>query len=117
MHIHITKCYFFLVEQVTGSESIDDVTNMGNQVSKFLEGYREGNIVQQNLHGPTLAGFIKSQTGVRLVLIIIFAVLVLILIMTMAKEEPLTVGTRDHASDQRSQPETRDTRRDAAKED
>lgn len=107
-----------MVEQVTGSESIDDVTNMGNQVSKFLEGYREGNIVPQNLHGPTLAGFIKSQSGMRLVLIIIFVVLVLVLIMTLAKEEPLTVGTRDHAGGERlSQPETRDSRRDAAKED
>ncbi|KAH6759388.1 PDI-like 5-2 [Perilla frutescens var. frutescens] len=104
---------------VIGSESMDE-TNMGNQVSKFLEGYREGNTVQKNLHGPTLAGFIKSQSGVRLVLILIFVVLVMVLIMTMAKEEPLTVGTRDQAAGETSsmpQPETREARRDAVKED
>ncbi|XP_057793567.1 protein disulfide isomerase-like 5-2 [Salvia miltiorrhiza] len=104
---------------VIGSESMDE-TNMGNQVSKFLEGYREGNVVQKSINGPSLAGFIKSQIGVRLFLMLLFVVLVVVLIVMMAKEEPLTVGTRDHATDGRSsasQPETRESRRDAVKED
>ncbi|KAL1533804.1 Protein disulfide isomerase-like 5-2 [Salvia divinorum] len=104
---------------VVGSESMDD-TNLGNQVSKFLEGYREGSVIQKNINGPSLAGFIKSQIGVRLFLMILFVVLVVVLILMMAKEEPLTVGTRDHATDGRSsasQPETRESRRDAVKED
>ncbi|XP_047961276.1 protein disulfide isomerase-like 5-2 [Salvia hispanica] len=104
---------------VVGSESLDD-TNLGNQVSKFLEGYREGSVIQKSINGPSLAGFIKSQIGVRLFLMILFVILVVVLILMMAKEEPLTVGTRDHATDERSsasQPETREPRRDAVKED
>ncbi|XP_042031536.1 protein disulfide isomerase-like 5-2 [Salvia splendens] len=104
---------------VVGSESLDD-TNLGNQVSKFLEGYREGSVIQKSINGPSLAGFIKSQIGVRLFLMILFVILVVVLILMMAKEEPLTVGTRDHATGERSsasQPETRESRRDAVKED
>lgn len=115
MHINVA----FLFEQVVGSESMDE-TNMGNQVSRFLEGYREGSVVQKHLSGPTLMGFIKSQLGVKIVLIFIFVVLVLVLIVSMAKEEPLTVGTRDQAADGRSftsQPETRELRRTTVKED
>lgn len=51
---------------------------------------------------------------------ILFVILVVVLILMMAKEEPLTVGTRDHTTDERSsasQPETREPRRDAVKED
>lgn len=109
----------FSVEQVVGSEIIDE-TNMGNQVSKFLEGYREGNVIQKQLHGPTMMGFINSHFGGRLALILIFVVLVMVLILMMTKEEPLTVGTRDQSADGRSstsQPETREPRRETVKED
>ncbi|KAI3464388.1 hypothetical protein Pfo_021051 [Paulownia fortunei] len=95
---------------VIGSESMDE-TDMGTQVSRFLEGYREGSVIQKHLSGPTLMGFINSQFGVKIVLIFIFVVLVMVLILSMTKEEPLTVGTRDQVDDGRSstfQPETRD---------
>lgn len=110
---------YLFAEQVVGSESIDE-TNVGNQVSKFLDGYREGSVVTKHLSGPTLAGFIKSQSGVRIVLMLIFVVLVLILIYTMSYEEPLTVGTRDQAADGRSSTshqETREQHQDTLKED
>ncbi|KAK6116653.1 hypothetical protein DH2020_049587 [Rehmannia glutinosa] len=96
---------------VIGSESIDE-TDMGNQVSKFLEGYREGSVIQKSISGPTLMGFMSSQLGVKIVFIFMFVTLVMIMILWMTKEEPLTVGTRDQADDGRSstspqKPETR----------
>ncbi|KAL8485969.1 hypothetical protein ACS0TY_028030 [Phlomoides rotata] len=100
---------------VVGSESIDE-TNVGNQVSRFLDGYREGSVVIKHLSGPTLAGFLKSQSGVRIGLMLIFFVLVLVLIYTMGKEEPLTVGTRDGRSSTSHQ-ETREQHQDTSKED
>ncbi|PIN09288.1 Thioredoxin-like protein [Handroanthus impetiginosus] len=99
---------------VNGSESMDE-TDMGNQVSRFLEGYKEGNVIQKRISGPTLMGFIKSQFGVQLVLIFIFVVLVMVLILFMTKEEPLRVGTRDQVDDGSSS--TSDSRRNPVKED
>ncbi|KAL0314183.1 UNVERIFIED_CONTAM: protein disulfide-isomerase 5-2 [Sesamum angustifolium] len=78
---------------VIGSESMNE-TDIGTQVSRFLEGYREGNVVKKSLAGPTLMGFLNSQIGVKIVLIFIFVALVMLMIFSMTKEEPLTVGTR-----------------------
>ncbi|KZV42814.1 protein disulfide isomerase [Dorcoceras hygrometricum] len=65
-------------------------------------------------------GFLKSQLGVTSVLILICLVILIVVIMWIAKEEPLTVGTRDQVNDARSaalQPESRDLRRTTDKED
>ncbi|KAL3845621.1 hypothetical protein ACJIZ3_003024 [Penstemon smallii] len=82
---------------VVGSESMDE-TDMGTQVSRFLEGYREGSVVQKRITGPTFMGFIRSQIG-TIALLVIFTLLVVVLIFTMAREEPLTVGTREQAAE------------------
>ncbi|KAL7156071.1 hypothetical protein ABFS83_03G118500 [Erythranthe nasuta] len=89
---------------VIGSESIEE-NDMGTQVSRFLEGYREGNVIQKQISGPTLVGFINSQFGVRIALILIFVVVVMAMILFMTKEEPLTVGTRDQSDDVRTDKE------------
>ncbi|KAL8059851.1 hypothetical protein ABFX02_03G113800 [Erythranthe guttata] len=89
---------------VIGSESIEE-NDMGTQVSRFLEGYREGNVIQKQISGPTLVGFINSQFGVRIALILIFVVVVMAMILFMTKEEPLTVGTRNQSDDVRTDKE------------
>ncbi|XP_022866000.1 protein disulfide-isomerase 5-2-like, partial [Olea europaea var. sylvestris] len=105
---------------VIGSESIEE-SDPGTQISKFLEGYREGSVIQKRISGPTLMGFINSQLGGKYFFISILVLLVIIiLILTMCKEEPLTVGTRDQIDHSRNapfQPETRELRRAADKED
>ncbi|GER37815.1 protein disulfide isomerase [Striga asiatica] len=90
---------------VIGSDSIDE-TDMGNQISKFLEGYREGNVIQKRVSGPTLMAFIASNLVVRTFLIILFFILVMILILVMMKDEPLAVGKRDLAEDRTSASQT-----------
>lgn len=109
----------FLAEQVIGSENIDEA-DMGTEVSRFLEAYREGSVIQKRISGPTLVGFINSQFGVKLALIFILVVVVMALILFMTKEEPLTVGTRDQSDDasgSASRPETREQHHDTLKED
>ncbi|KAL3641413.1 Protein disulfide isomerase-like 5-2 [Castilleja foliolosa] len=86
---------------VNGSDSVEE-TDMGNQVSKFLEGYREGSVIQKHISGPTLMSFIKSNIGVKIFLIFLFVLLVMILILSTMKDEPLTVGTREQSEDKRS---------------
>ncbi|KAL0351370.1 UNVERIFIED_CONTAM: protein disulfide-isomerase 5-2 [Sesamum calycinum] len=103
---------------VIGSESMNE-TDIGTQVSRFLEGYREGNVVTKSLAGPTLMGFLNSQIGVKIVLIFIFVALVMLMIFSMTKEEPLTVGTREQVDERSStsQPESAELLRSALKED
>ncbi|KAL3638722.1 Thioredoxin-like domain [Castilleja foliolosa] len=83
---------------VIGSDSVEE-TDMGNQVSKFLEGYREGKTIQKHMSEPTMMSVIKSNIGVQIFLIFLFVLLVMVLILSTTKEEPLTVGTREQAGD------------------
>ncbi|KAK4433625.1 protein disulfide-isomerase 5-2 [Sesamum alatum] len=93
---------------VIGSESMDE-TDMSNQVSAFLKGYRDGSVIHKHITFPIFIGLIRSQMGVKLAFVLIFALLVVVLIPTMTKEEPLTVGTRDQVQEEMSStlPETR----------
>ncbi|XP_051139139.1 protein disulfide isomerase-like 5-2 [Andrographis paniculata] len=100
---------------VIGSESMNS-TDIGNQISRFLEGYRSGNVIKKRISGPSLMDFIKSQIGVQIGLIFFFVVLVIMLIMSISKEEPLTVGSRE-PGDETSPSSSSETRRDALKED
>ncbi|KAK3033626.1 hypothetical protein RJ639_033751 [Escallonia herrerae] len=81
---------------VVGSESLTD-EDQGSQVTRFLEGYREGSVIQKQISGPSVMGYINSLIGIRTIYIIVFVVAVLMLIRTINKEEPLTVGTRNQA--------------------
>ncbi|KAL2520129.1 Protein disulfide-isomerase 5-2 [Forsythia ovata] len=109
------KEYFSII----GSESIEE-TDIGTQISRFLEGYREGNVIQKLITGPSLIDFISSQMGIRLVFMIIFVVAVMILIFTIGKEEPLRGGSLDqvdHGGSSVSQKDTIELHRAADKED
>ncbi|XP_043703959.1 protein disulfide isomerase-like 5-2 [Telopea speciosissima] len=71
---------------VIGSESLDE-EDQGSQITRFIEGYREGRTEKKSISGPSLMGFFKSQIGIRLVFMIIFMVAVLILILTIGKDK------------------------------
>ncbi|ESR47836.1 hypothetical protein CICLE_v10001144mg [Citrus x clementina] len=88
---------------VIGSESIDE-EDQGSQISRFLEGYREGRTEQKKVAGPSIFGFINSLIGIRSVYIIVFMVAMLMLLRTLGKddEEPPRVGTSDQSEHARS---------------
>ncbi|KAH7524972.1 hypothetical protein FEM48_Zijuj06G0175900 [Ziziphus jujuba var. spinosa] len=81
---------------VVGSESIDE-EDQASQVSRFLEGYREGRTIQKRISKSSLLGFINSLIGIRTVYLIVFLVGVIMLIQNINKgdDEPLGVGSRD----------------------
>ncbi|CAM8992636.1 unnamed protein product [Rhodiola kirilowii] len=80
---------------VIGSESIVDEEEHGSQITRFLEGYKEGRIETKQINGASFSGFINSLFGFRTALIILFLVAVLGLLLTITKdEEP---GKKSHA--------------------
>ncbi|KAK6938537.1 Thioredoxin domain [Dillenia turbinata] len=103
---------------VFGSESLEE-EDQGTQIMKFLEGYREGNVIASRVGGPTLLGYIHSLLGIRSVYIVICLAAVLMLIRTLNTEEPLTVGTRDTADNVDASASTIESRvyQDGDKED
>ncbi|CAI9106225.1 OLC1v1005334C1 [Oldenlandia corymbosa var. corymbosa] len=95
---------------VIGSESMKEV-DQGSEITRFLEGYRQGSVIQKRISGPSFMGFINSLFGMRTVYILIFVVAMFILILTINKEEPQRAGTEDstdQGSSSTSQPETRE---------
>ncbi|XVE86334.1 hypothetical protein DITRI_Ditri18aG0027200 [Diplodiscus trichospermus] len=86
---------------VIGSESLDD-GHEWSQISRFLEGYREGSTEKKIVKGPSvIMDFINSIIGIRAVYIIAFLVAILMLIRKLSKDdEPHRIGTMeevDHA--------------------
>lgn len=77
---------------VVGSETIDG-EDQGSEITRFLEGYREGKILSKKI-GLTFMAFVNSLIGFRLVFIIVFVVAVLMLIQTIGRydeDEPVRV--------------------------
>lgn len=89
--------YIHFCKKVIGSESIDE-DDQGSQISRFLEGYREGRTEQKRIKGPSLLGYINSLIGVRSIYIIMFLLAMLMLIRSIGEEPPLRVGTRRQAA-------------------
>ncbi|XP_042057633.1 protein disulfide isomerase-like 5-2 [Salvia splendens] len=86
---------------VTGSEN-GDKTDMAAQVSRFLEGYREGRVIHKRIIGPSLMSLMNSKVAIIVALLLICVVLAVVLIVAMVQDEPLTVGTREKVVEQRS---------------
>ncbi|XP_047342136.1 protein disulfide-isomerase 5-2 [Impatiens glandulifera] len=83
---------------VIGSESIDEEEEQRSQVTRFIEGYRQGSVIQKQIGALSFMGYINSLIGIRTIYIIVFVVLIIMIIQTINKEEPLTVGTREQAA-------------------
>ncbi|XP_049409373.1 protein disulfide isomerase-like 5-2 [Solanum stenotomum] len=103
---------------VVGSDSIED-EDQGSQITQFIQGYKDGNIIQKRISSGSFMGFINSMIGIGTVTIIVFVVTVVMIIQSL-KEEPLTVGTRDegdHPSSSTSQKEARQPLHSGEKQD
>ncbi|KAK7391158.1 hypothetical protein VNO78_19569 [Psophocarpus tetragonolobus] len=69
---------------VVDSESIEG-EDQATQITKFLEGYREGRTIKKTFSGPSLMRFFHRSFDIRMVYIIVFVVAVLMLIQTFSK--------------------------------
>ncbi|KAM6542603.1 hypothetical protein CsatB_007050 [Cannabis sativa] len=84
---------------VNGSESIDE-EDQASQVSRFLEGYREGRTIETRISGPSMLGFINSLfSGSNAVYLVFFVVATIFVIQSIrGDEEPPRVSTRDEVN-------------------
>ncbi|ONK77478.1 uncharacterized protein A4U43_C02F6950 [Asparagus officinalis] len=69
---------------VEGSESLDDDDDEASQISRFLEGYREGRTIKKKVAGPSVMGFINSLITIKTVYLIVFLVAIFMLIQNFA---------------------------------
>ncbi|KAG5397609.1 hypothetical protein IGI04_019423 [Brassica rapa subsp. trilocularis] len=81
-------------EQVNGIETVSHEEDHLTQVSRFLEGYREGKTEKKRIKGPSFMGFINSMIGIRSLYIIVFLVAVIMMLRSLGQvEEPARVRT------------------------
>ncbi|KAJ4965083.1 hypothetical protein NE237_016932 [Protea cynaroides] len=85
---------------VIGSESLDE-EDQGSQITRFIEGYREGRTEKKSIGGSSILAFFNSVIGVRVLLMIIFVVVVILLIQT--------IGNNKDDDDDDDEPQTRHT--------
>ncbi|GMH00329.1 hypothetical protein Nepgr_002168 [Nepenthes gracilis] len=100
---------------VLGSESIGE-DNQGHEITRFLEGFREGRTESNKISGPSFISFINSLIGLRLVFIIVFVVAVLMLIQTLGKLDNEDSGVSIHES-RHTRPVSGEFHRSGDKED
>ncbi|KAK4752011.1 hypothetical protein SAY87_020809 [Trapa incisa] len=84
---------------VTDSEIIHG-EDQGTQITKFLEGYREGRTIQKKINDRSFTGYIKSLSiGGKIAYILILLVIIMMIVHNFCMDnEPLRVGTRDQAN-------------------
>lgn len=80
---HLTE--LLLGEKVVGSERLEE-EDQGSQISRFLEGYREGRTITKKISGPSLLGFVHSLININTVYLIVFAVALFMLIQHLTSE-------------------------------
>ncbi|KAG7033399.1 Protein disulfide-isomerase 5-2, partial [Cucurbita argyrosperma subsp. argyrosperma] len=71
---------------VIGSESIIG-NDHASEISKFVEGYREGRTEERRVAGPSFIGFINSMIGTWSVYIIVFIVAIVMLFQYLTKDD------------------------------
>ncbi|OVA04064.1 Thioredoxin [Macleaya cordata] len=109
---------------VIGSESLEE-EDQGTQITRFLEGYREGRTVKKSISGPSILGFINSLISIRTVYLLVFIVAVIMLIQTINKQDDeddvpqrkQSQAQVDHGSSSATESESRQAYRPEDKED
>ncbi|KAI3865158.1 hypothetical protein MKX03_016098 [Papaver bracteatum] len=71
---------------VVGSENLEE-EDQGTQITRFLEGYREGRTEKKSISGPSIMGFLNSLVGIKSVYLLVFIVAVIMLIQTINKQD------------------------------
>ncbi|KAG6481921.1 protein disulfide isomerase-like 5-2 [Zingiber officinale] len=83
---------------VVGSETLDD-DDQGSQISRFLEGYREGRTIKKKIGGPSFIGFINSLIGIRTVYLIVFIVVIIMAVRNFSQSEDTPPTQPYHAAE------------------
>ncbi|KAK8952507.1 Protein disulfide-isomerase 5-2 [Platanthera zijinensis] len=84
---------------VEGSEILDDIEDLGSQLSRFLKGFREGRTIKKGISGPSFIGFINSLVSIKTVYLIVFLVAVLIVLRKWAQQGDAVHYTRHGRSE------------------
>lgn len=84
---------------MNGIETVSHEEDHLTQVSRFLEGYREGRTEKKRIKGPSFMGFINSMIGIRSVYIIVFLVAVIMMLRSLGHVEEEPARVRTSASD------------------
>lgn len=87
--------------QVKGIEDGDE-TDMAAKLLRFIEGYRDGRVIQKRIANPSLMSLIDPKVATIVVLLLICVVLALVLIISMVKDEPPSVGSSENIPDGKS---------------
>lgn len=95
---------------VEGSENLVDDGDEGSQISRFLEGYREGRIITKKVSGPSVMGFIHSLISIKTVYLLVFIVALIMVIQSFFNQ------SEDAPQARQPQPEVEDTSRVATPE-
>ncbi|CAO2835302.1 unnamed protein product [Amaranthus hypochondriacus] len=95
---------------VIDSESIGE-EDQGSDITRFLEGYKQGKTVSKRISGPSFIQFLNSMVGFKLIFIFVFVVAVILMIQT--------IGRSDEDNDVRRplRPDTSEAQRVGDKED
>lgn len=84
---------------VEGLESLDADENQGSQISRFLEGYREGRTIKKKVSGPSVMGFIHSLVSIKTVYLIVFLVAIFMLIQNFANQSDVIPQPRQRQAE------------------
>ncbi|KAG9444155.1 hypothetical protein H6P81_015495 [Aristolochia fimbriata] len=74
---------YYMVE---GSEYFDE-EDQASQVSRFLQGFREGKVIHKRFKGPSFIGFINSLISINTVYLIVFVVALIMLVQYVTRPE------------------------------
>ncbi|XP_060198001.1 protein disulfide-isomerase 5-2-like [Lycium barbarum] len=99
---------------VIGSDSVEG-EDQGSQITRFLQGYREGSVVQKRITSDAYKAFRNSMYMIG-ALILVLVVILVVTIMQSLKEEPPR-DQLDHPGSSTSPLEAREPLRSGNKED
>ncbi|KAM3306097.1 protein disulfide-isomerase 5-2 isoform X1 [Capsicum chacoense] len=99
---------------VIGSDSVED-EDQGSQITRFLQGYREGNVIQKHITSDAYKAFRNSMFGIGAVILILVVILVVTMMQSL-KEEPSREQV-DHPGSSISPSEAKEALRSGDKED
>ncbi|XP_075108683.1 protein disulfide-isomerase 5-2 isoform X1 [Nicotiana tabacum] len=100
---------------VIGSDSVEE-EDEGSQITQFLQGYKEGSVIQKRITSDSYKALRNSMIGIGAV-ILVLVVLLVVTVMQSLKEEP-SRDQVDHPSSSAASPsEAREALRSGDKED
>ncbi|KAK4747676.1 hypothetical protein SAY87_014262 [Trapa incisa] len=87
--------------------------DQGTQITKFIQGYREGRTVPKRINAPSLMGYIKSlHIGIKITYVMIFLVIIVMILLAFCMDTEEPPRTRSGHPDQLASSSSEHERRD-----